>query len=139
MNEIKRLLNDYLNGLIPSKDFVTQFLALAGRFRDEALDLLSKNPELSTKLEKLFAKHVEGTISESEYQEQWQNLIVQTKQGAEISIKPYSLEEEIISHLFVEADAYREDPKDRRKGLNIGDDELRTEVERTLEALNKSS
>lgn len=133
MQEIKQLLNKYLQGGISSEDFVIKYLALARILRDETLAALSKSPEIDEQLDWLLEKRFKEAISKSEYEEKWTYL---TNQLVPVRVKPYSNEEKILSHLFVEADAYRENPEERESKLHIGDTELKAEVQKALEMLN---
>lgn len=133
MQEIKQLLNKYLQDGISSEDFVIKYLALARILRDETLAALSKSPEIDEQLNWLLEKRFKEAISKSEYEEKWTYL---TNQLEPVRVKPYSNEEKILSHLFVEADAYRENPEERESKLHIGDTELKAEVQKALEMLN---
>jgi hypothetical protein len=132
MQEIKQLLENYLAGKVDSENFVIQYLSLARLLRDETQAALDKFPGLSDQLSGLFVKRFEGLISQQEYDEKWHQL---TSQLGEIRVKPGSKEDEILSHLFVEADAYREDPESRDEGLHIGNIELKEEVVKALQML----
>lgn len=131
MGEIKQLLENYLAGKIDSENFVIQYLALARQLRDETHEALNKYPELRDQLSQLFVKRFEGLISQQEYGQKWHQLTSKL----DIRVKPASAEEGILSHLFVEADAYREDPEDREEGLHIGNIELREQVIKALQML----
>ncbi|MCA9887812.1 MAG: hypothetical protein KC546_05545 [Anaerolineae bacterium] len=133
MQEIKHLLHDYIVGGLSSEEFVIRYLALARSLRDETLMALDNFPDIKEKLHRLSLENYKGTISELDYGEKWVYL---TDQLGAVRIKPYSDEEKILSHLFVEADAYRENPEDREPGLHIGDTELRAEVQKALELLS---
>ncbi|MAU10070.1 MAG: hypothetical protein CL607_09635 [Anaerolineaceae bacterium] len=133
MQEIKQLLHDYIVGVVSSEEFVIQYLALARTVRDKTWMVLDKSPEVKEQLYQLSVDRFEEKISELEYQQKWEYL---TNQLEKVSVKPYSKEEKILSHLFVEADAYKENPEDREAGLHIGETELRTEAQKALDVLN---
>lgn len=133
MQEIKQLLREYIIGSNSSEEFVIRYLALARNLRDETLMALDKSPEIKEQLDQLLVKRSKGTISELEYEEKW---IYLTNQLEKVRVKPNSKEEKILSHLFVEADAYRENSEDREPGLHIGDTELKAEVQKALAILS---
>jgi hypothetical protein len=136
VQEVIQLLREYLAGNLSSEEFVIQYLALARILRDETLAALDKSPKVNQQLERVSMKHHKGKISALEYAEKWKYL---TSQLEEVRVKPLSKEDEVLSHLFVEADAYREDPEEREEGLHIGDAELRAEVQKALEMLDTCS
>lgn len=133
MQEVKQLLREYIVGDVSSEEFVIRYLALVRNLRDETLSALNRSPELKEQLDRLYTEYLKGEISEVAYKEKWRYL---TNQLGELRLKPYSHEEKIISHLFVEADAYRENPEFREEGLHIGDTELQAEVQKTLDMLS---
>ncbi len=133
MEEMRQLLQDYLDGKLPSEQFVLQYIRLAGKFRDEQYEFIAKSPALGEQLRALFRQKIRGEISEENYQAKWHPLIDLL---GPVTLKPYSKADEALSHLFVEADAYRENPEHREPGLNIGDEELRAVVEETLKSLD---
>lgn len=132
MEQVKQLLRDYLDGKLTSEEFAIQYLKLARKLRDETRESLNQLPGLRQKLDQLFADRFNQVISESEYENRWHDL---TGPLSGVTVKPFSEEDEILSHLFVEADAYRDNPADRQAGLHIGEDELRIQVAKALERL----
>jgi hypothetical protein len=134
MEKVKQLLQAYLNEELTSEEFVTQFLNLWRKMRDEVYVALEIRPNLKHKYNKLSERYHAGKISQADYLLKLQELIPSI---ANCEMKPNSKEDEILSHLMVEADAYRENPEDRQAGLHIGDAELKDEALKALQLLTE--
>ena len=132
MEKVKQLLLAYLDNEISSEQFVMRFLDVWRKMRDEIYAALEIQPHLKQEYNKLGEKYHAGKISQADYLLKVQELIPSI---ANCEMKPNSKEDEILSHLMVEADAYREIPEDRQAGLHIGDAELRDEVLKALQQL----
>ena len=132
MDEMRQLLRDYLDGKLASTDFVMRFFKIAQPMRDEVWRLVDK-AGISEALTELTKQRIPDQISVEAFTEQWYELMSKVEGPSELL--PHSKEQEVLSHLFVEADAYEEDPAERVEGLNIGEDELRAEVQKALDVL----
>jgi hypothetical protein len=132
MDEIKQLLRDYLAGMLDSEEFVVQYLSLAQKLWDVQRVGLNRKSRIRDQFDQLVAQRDKGAISQRKYLEKWKLLAAQIE---EVELKPYSKEDQTLSHLWNVGNNYREDPKERQAGGYIGDDDLRAEVEKALDQL----
>lgn len=132
MDEMRQLLRDYLDGKLASEDFVMQYIKLADQIRDEVWQAFDKKPWIKEEIRKLAKQLSQGQITSQACFEERERLVSQLEPTR---VVPFSREDEVLSHLYVEADAYEEDPQYRVEGLNIGEDELRAEVQKALDVL----
>ena len=132
MKQIIQLMEDYLADQIDAEPFIIQYISLVREIRDMLWDVTEKNPKITNKLEHLLSKRERGKISDERHKTEWDKLVQQLD---DIPVYPYSKEEQAMMHLFVEADAYRDDPTERIKNLHIDEDELKTVVRQTLDIL----
>lgn len=133
MEKIKSLLKDFLDGKLKPMDFVDQYLAYARFIRDEQTSFLAGHPLISLALQKLALRYYKHNMPEDEYFEKVDHLL----STFELRVPPYSRQEVIISHLFVEADAYRDPDDYPDPPLTIDEKTLRDEVQKGLDELNE--
>jgi hypothetical protein len=129
MEQVKQLLRDYLAGKMRSQTFVRQYSALFRQLKDEAAQAVQNVPGLKKQLDDLCAAFDKGKLSQRTFDENCQRLVAQI---GDVTLKPCSMEEDILTHLRIETEAYRRDPAERLEGWHVGGDELRAEVKKAL-------
>jgi hypothetical protein len=134
MEHIITLLGDYVEGKVSSATFVDQYMKAWKELRDEVSERIESIPGLPEQIAELSKRRLDKRISGEDFKRQHQKLVAQI---GETRLKPFSEVDAILSHLFVESDAYREDPEDREPGFNIGEDELVAEAKTALVKLTE--
>jgi len=128
------LLQNFLARNISPEEFVREYIKLWYRLQDEQDQLADRQiPDLKDREATIIKEHLAKKTSNDEFSDQFRALF-QGVQG--YTIPPFSKEAQILSHLFVEADAFNPDSATRRK-CDIGEEELRKSVEDAFRELKE--
>jgi len=128
------LLQNFLARNISTEEFVQEYMKLWRSLRDEQYQLADRQiPDFNDRQATIVKEHIAKKTSNDEFGAQFRALF-QGVQG--YKIPPFSEESKILSHLFVEADAFNPDSATRRRG-DIGEEELRKSVEDALREIKE--
>jgi hypothetical protein len=125
-------MREYLLGTLNPQQFVERYGQLWRAIRDQQIASIEGQEEIGTALQELKAQILAGVISPDEYQLASSELFARVEG---VSVAPGSAPDEILSHLFVEANAYEEDPE-FRESYQIDEDALRSAVFEAFESLS---
>lgn len=130
MEKVKYLLQDFLREKIPASVFVVLFLELVRNLKNHTDKIVDEKPELVKQSRDLLHRKAESAIANNEYHK------IRLKLNQEFGGQyiPYSMEQQILDHLWVEADTFYENPLDREV-YQIGETELRNVVRESLDKL----
>ena len=128
LNEVRTLLRDFLDEKISAGEFETAFFPAVRILWDISQELVNADPDFAG----VYRTVIEGSITPEEFAVQCKDFMAGL---AGIEYIPFSEKDEALGHLWVEVDAYREDPSEREQGFHIGEDELRQVVRETLAIL----
>ena len=131
MNDYEHVLasmQEFLRGTLNPQHFVERYAELWRAIRDQQIRAIDSQEEVRDALQELKAQVIAGVISPDEYQRASSEQFALVK---DVSVAPGSDPDRILSNLFVEADAYEEDPE-YRESYQIDEGALRSAV---LEAL----
>jgi hypothetical protein len=126
---MKLLLRTFLDGHFEPDEFVDLFFTQASVLRDLVWSIIKTHPTFGP----ISQAFKERKIGVQEFEAQQSNFLASLDETQRTLIDA----DRPLSHLWVDADAYRSDPDEREPGLHIGDDELRQVVEETLAILER--
>lgn len=132
MQEILKLLQDFLKDSITAAEFADRYMDFWKAFREEQFATINAQPGLAQTIKGLEGDFLAGQISEDAYLSRLQALYDGVPGWR---VKPGSEADRILSHLFVESDAYESDPE-QRATYQIDEVALRSEVKKALEVLS---
>jgi hypothetical protein len=128
--EVVELLEGFVNGRTDPAAFVASYGLLWRRIRQEQDDALAPSaPTLQQSRSELVASH----ISAEEYARRVEQVYAALPP---LPVAPGSSIDVLLSHLFVEADAYEGDPT-ARESYQIDDATLREEASKVLAGLRE--
>lgn len=131
MNEYEQILErmqEFLRGTLNPQQFVERYAELWRAIRDQQIGAIDNQEDVREALQELKAQRIAGAISPDDYFQASSELFASVKNAP---VAPGSEPDRILSHVFVEAGAYEEDPE-FREPYQIDEDALRSAV---LEAL----
>jgi hypothetical protein len=137
-----RGLQDILNVMVAFRDnrltpaqFVTDYMAHWKALRDEQDRAIARHPTVGPALRSLSEKFQSNVITPEHY---WEGVQEQYARLDDVRLRPGSNAAEILDHVFLEADAYREEPDAPGEPYISGDD-LHETVRQALHDLNIQS
>jgi hypothetical protein len=131
--DIVGLMRAFDENRLSAQDFVEQYSDLWNALAREQDDAIARNPDVARALSELRDKHNFAEITDAAYSERVQQQYA-LLEG--LRLRPGTDRSRTLSHVFVEADAYREDAE--AGGIHATADELHEEVRKGLEALEAS-
>ncbi len=133
MQEIINLLKKFISEAILPDAFVLRYMELWKSIRDEQDEAIQAQPGLHESFQALANDLFLGKITKDAYERQWQKL---AKKATGCRVRPGTQLDEILSHLFIEADAYCGEPE-FREPYQISEVELRKETKKALEEMSR--
>jgi hypothetical protein len=128
MQKLISLLKHFVSGTIDADEFVRRYMEQWKMIRGEQDEAIRTEPGLFDAFRNLENELFEEVITKAEYQRRWKKLS-ENVNGCEVL--PGTRMDEILSHLFVEADAYCGEAEFRDR-YQIGEAELRVEVKKVV-------
>ncbi len=131
LGSILKLMTTFGEGKLDAPAFTKRYIKLWNKLVDEQNAAIARHPLISQKLNELQEMHRNGEISSERYSEAVQEqyaLLPNT------TVRPGSKVSEILDHIFVEVDSYREN-EDEAISPYITADELHEAVTQALNDL----
>jgi len=125
------IMQMFLREAMPPHEFISKFFDLWHEIRDQQDEAIERQGDIRQALRQLDEDILAETISPEEYEQSAHEQLAKVR-GA--SVRPGSSTDRILSHVFVEADAYEEDPE-LRDLYQIDEYTLREVVREALEDL----
>lgn len=132
MEKLKRLMSELISGNLKAKDFADQYIKHMNTIRNNQNAFLAFNPEISLSLKVLQEQIIQGKLSRDEFFSETNKLL----KDVQLSVLPYTEQSEILAHIYVDADAYR-DPDEEPEAWNSDEKTLIEEVEKALKRLGE--
>jgi hypothetical protein len=136
LSRILDVMRDFAEGRVDADDFVARYGPLWRQLRDNQYSAIDRTPGIAERVSQLRGQLLNGEITDEHFRAAVQQEYARLEG---VAPRPGDATDEALGHIFVECDAY--DPADPEESGNnhLSQSELRGEVQRALDVLDRCS